>query len=93
MATNSLALVSCFQFGRLIMDRIWTHARNLGREYGDVISVDDLRKILRKKSCKTIYAWIAAGRLDGCYRKRGKHHLIIREAALKKIFLGSDWTG
>jgi hypothetical protein len=42
-------------------------------------------------SVKTIYAWIAAGRLDGCFRKRGKHNLIWRDKALDRIFNGPDW--
>jgi excisionase family DNA binding protein len=42
-------------------------------------------------SVKTIYAWIAAGRLDGCFRKRGKHNLIWRDKALEQILNGPDW--
>jgi excisionase family DNA binding protein len=40
---------------------------------------------------KTIYAWIAAGRLDGCFRKRGKHNLIWRDKALDQLFNGLNW--
>lgn len=42
-------------------------------------------------SVKTIYEWIARGRLEGAYRKRGKHILIIRELALERVFNGPDW--
>ena len=42
-------------------------------------------------SVKTVYDWIAKGRLDGAFRKRGKHCLIWRDRALGKIFNGADW--
>ena len=43
-------------------------------------------------SPKTIYEWIARGRLDGAFRKRGKHVLIWRDRALDTIFNGKDWS-
>lgn len=43
-------------------------------------------------SVKTIYAWIADGRLDGSLRKRGKHVLNWRDRALDIIFNGSEWN-
>jgi hypothetical protein len=42
-------------------------------------------------SRKTIYQWKAAGRLDGAFRKRGKHLLFWRDRALDLIFNGKDW--
>ncbi len=42
-------------------------------------------------SPKTIYEWIAMGRLDGAFRKRGKHVLIWRDRALDLLFNGPDW--
>jgi hypothetical protein len=42
-------------------------------------------------SPKTIYTWISLGRLDGCFRKRGKHVLIWRDRALSKLLDGPDW--
>jgi hypothetical protein len=42
-------------------------------------------------SVKTVYTWISLGRLDGCFRKRGKHCLIWRDRALAKIFDGPSW--
>jgi excisionase family DNA binding protein len=42
-------------------------------------------------SVKTIYEWIARGRLDGCYRKRGKHALIWRDRVFDLIFNGPKW--
>ena len=33
-------------------------------------------------SVKTVYEWIATGRLDGAFRKRGKHILILARPRL-----------
>ncbi len=43
-------------------------------------------------SVKTIYEWIAKGRLDGAFRKRGKHVLIWRDRAIALLFDGKEWT-
>jgi excisionase family DNA binding protein len=43
-------------------------------------------------SVKTIYAWIAAGRLDGAFRKRGKHIRFWRDRAIEIFFNGKDWN-
>jgi excisionase family DNA binding protein len=43
-------------------------------------------------SIKTVYEWIARGRLDGAFRKRGKHVLIWRDRALDLLFNGKEWT-
>lgn len=40
----------------------------------------------------TVYEWIAKGRLDGCFRKRGKHNLLVTEATIEQIFNGPDWS-
>jgi excisionase family DNA binding protein len=37
-------------------------------------------------SAKTLYEWIAKGRLGGAFRKRGKHVLIWRDRALDLLF-------
>jgi excisionase family DNA binding protein len=42
-------------------------------------------------SVKTIYEWIAKGRLDGAFRKRGKHVLIWRDRAIDLLFNGKEW--
>ena len=42
-------------------------------------------------SVKTVYQWIAAGRLDGAFRKRGKHVLIWRNRVLDVLFNGPEW--
>jgi excisionase family DNA binding protein len=43
-------------------------------------------------SIKTVYEWIAKGRLDGAFRKRGKHVLIWRDRAIDILFNGKDWS-
>ena len=40
----------------------------------------------------TVYEWIAKGRLDGAFRKRGKHVLIWRDKVIDVIFNGKEWT-
>ncbi len=42
-------------------------------------------------SPKTVYEWLAKGRLDGAYRKRGKHLLIWRDRAIDILFNGKEW--
>lgn len=65
-------------------------ASDLANEYPVILSPAKLASLLGL-SPKTIYAWIALGRLDGCFRKRGKHCLIWRDRALSKIFDGPSW--
>lgn len=59
--------------------------------YPPVLSPEQLAALLGK-SRKTIYHWMARGRLDGAYRKRGKHCLIWRDRALALLFNGKEWT-
>lgn len=65
-------------------------AEGIGAQYGPVLTVDELAQILRGSS-KTVYEWITKGRLDGAFRKRGKHILIWRDKALDIIFNGQEW--
>ncbi len=46
---------------------------------------------LLQVSVKTIYEWIAKGRMDGAFRKRGKHILLWRDRALDILFNGPEW--
>jgi hypothetical protein len=41
---------------------------------------------------KTVYEWLAKGRLDGAFRRRGKHVLIWRDRAIDILFNGRDWA-
>jgi hypothetical protein len=63
----------------------------LGQQYPPILSPLRLADLLGR-SPKTIYAWIAQGRLDGTFRKRGKHILIWRDKALDQIFNGPPWS-
>lgn len=55
-----------------------------------IISPSQLADLLGL-TVKTIYEWVARGRLDGACRKRGKHLLIMRDLALQLIFNGPEW--
>ena len=55
-----------------------------------ILSPKQLADILNI-SVKTIYEWLAKGRLDGAFRKRGKHNLIWRDRAFDIIFNGKEW--
>lgn len=59
--------------------------------YPVILSPDQLAA-LTGLSVKTIYEWIAKGRLDGAFRKRGKHVLIWRDRALDLLFNGKEWS-
>ena len=63
---------------RLSKDEI---RRVLGDAVPPILSPRALAGLLRL-SVKTIYEWKAKGRLDGAYRKRGRHCLIWRDRAL-----------
>lgn len=61
-----------------------------GAQFPPILSVVQLATLLQI-SAKTVYEWIAKGRLDGAFRKRGKHHLIWRDRALDLLLNGPDW--
>ena len=61
-----------------------------GQQYGPVLTARQLAQLLTV-SVKTLYQWVAAGRLDGAFRKRGKHLLFWRDRALEILFNSSDW--
>ncbi|KKM05236.1 hypothetical protein LCGC14_1756200 [marine sediment metagenome] len=42
-------------------------------------------------SRSTLYEWIAKGRLDGAFRKRGKHVLVWLPRAIDVLFNGAEW--
>jgi excisionase family DNA binding protein len=59
--------------------------------YPVILSPAQLADLLGR-SIKTVYEWLSKGRLDGAYRKRGKHVLIWRDRALELIFNGPSWS-
>ncbi len=40
----------------------------------------------------TVYEWISKGRLDGTFRRRGKHVRLWRDRVLDRFFNGPDWS-
>ncbi len=65
-------------------------AKDDGTHFPPILNVAQLAELLQI-SAKTVYEWIAKGRLDGAFRKRGKHHLIWRDRAIEILFNGKDW--
>ena len=65
-------------------------ADGVGAQFPPILTVVQLASLLQI-SPKTVYEWIARGRLDGAFRKRGKHHLIWRDRALDLLFNGPEW--
>lgn len=63
----------------------------LAVKFPPVLSPTQLAELLGK-SPKTVYEWMARGRLDGAVRRRGKHALIWRDKALEILFTGKEWT-
>ena len=63
----------------------------LAERFPPVLSPKQLAELLGR-SRKTIYEWMARGRLDGAYRMRGKHALIWRDKALEILFTGKEWN-
>jgi len=64
---------------------------DLAAKYPPILSPAQLAE-LAGRSVKTIYFWIAQGRLDGTFRKRGKHCLIWRNRAIDVLFNGESWS-
>lgn len=62
-----------------------------GEQFPVILSPDQLAELVGL-SVKTIYEWMSKGRLDGAYRKRGKHVLIWRDRALDVLFNGKEWS-
>ncbi len=65
-------------------------AGEIGDRFPVILSVQELADLLGL-SPKTLYEWIAKKRLDGAFRKRGKHILIWRDKVLDLLFNGKEW--
>jgi len=64
--------------------------RKTGDQCSPILSlaqVSDLTGVAQK----TLYLWIAQGRLDGTFRKRGKRHLFWRDRLIEILFNGPEW--
>lgn len=66
-------------------------ADGAGAQFPPILTVVQLASLLQV-SKKTLYEWLAKGRLDGSFRKRGKHVLVWRDRALDLLLNGPDWT-
>jgi excisionase family DNA binding protein len=66
-------------------------AGEMGTVHPVILSPQQLAELLGL-SVKTVYEWIARGRLDGAFRKRGKHVLIWRDRAIDLLFNGKEWN-
>ena len=65
-------------------------AAEMRRLFGPILDVSAMMLLLRL-SRRTLYFWIAQGRLDGTFRKRGKHHFFWRDRVIDRIFNGQNW--
>ena len=61
-----------------------------GAQFPPILNVIQLAALLQKTD-KVVYDWIAKGRFDGAFRKRGKHILFWRDRVIDKLFNGPDW--
>lgn len=66
-------------------------AEGSGTSFPPILKVEQLASLLQI-STKTLYEWIAKGRLDGTFRKRGKHILVWRDRIIDLLFNGPEWT-
>jgi predicted DNA-binding transcriptional regulator AlpA len=64
---------------------------NENNKFPEIISPEQLGQLLGI-AVKTIYEWIAKGRFDGAFRKRGKGIRFWRDRAIEIYFNGPDWN-
>ena len=62
-----------------------------GEKWPAILSPAKLAALL-DVSVSTLYAWIADGRFDGAFRKRGKHIRFWRDRAIAVFFDGPNWS-
>jgi excisionase family DNA binding protein len=62
-----------------------------GKTAPPILSPGQLAELL-SLSRKTVYQWLSEGRLDGAYRRRGKHVLLWRDRAIESLFNDPEWT-
>ena len=61
-----------------------------GAQFPPILDVPRVASLLGR-SRKTIYFWISQGRLDGTFRKHGKHLFFWRDRVIDRIFNAPDW--
>jgi excisionase family DNA binding protein len=62
-----------------------------GETVPPILSPGQLADLLHL-SRKTVYQWLSEGRLDGAFRRRGKHVLLWRDRAIDILFNGPEWA-
>jgi hypothetical protein len=65
---------------------------DLRRRFPPILTTTQVAELLGLDSRKTLYVWVSKGRLDGAFRKRGKHHVFWRDRVIDLIFNGKEWT-
>ena len=58
--------------------------------YPPIINTEEAARMLRIAK-STLYDWMRQGKLNGAYRRRGKHALFVRDRLIKLVFEGPDW--
>lgn len=61
-----------------------------GGQFGPILDLGQVSELLGA-TVSTVRDWKAKGRLEGCYRKRGKHLFFWRDHVIEKVFNGPDW--
>jgi predicted DNA-binding transcriptional regulator AlpA len=72
------------------IQRAFDHADPRSQPYGPILDPSQVGRMLGYPR-STIYEWIAKGRFDGAYRKRGKGVRFFRDRVLHLFFNGPDW--
>lgn len=62
----------------------------LKNQYPPILSPSQLAELLGY-SVSTVYAWVSAGRFDGCFRRRGKHLRFWRDCVVDLFFNAPAW--
>ena len=66
-------------------------AQGSGQHISPILSTAEAAALLRL-SIKTLYEWIAKGRLDGAFRERGKHLLFWPDKLIDILLNGPEWS-
>lgn len=62
-----------------------------GSDFPAILNIAQAAALLQVPR-KTIYLWLAAGRLSSAARKRGRRWFFWRDALVEHLFNGEDWS-